>query len=71
MEVLVFKTNVRSKKNITEVANHLEQFRDIRRWNFDLQDKDRILRVEGADISPAAIEDTLQQAGYFCKELGD
>ena len=71
MEVLVFKTNVRYKKHITEVGSHLEQFQDITRWNFDLQDKDRILRIEGADISPVTIENTLQQAGYFCKELVD
>ena len=69
MEVLVFKTNVRNKKHVTEVAHQLDQFTDISRWNFDLQDKDRILRIETDDLSPKIIENTLQQAGYYCEEL--
>jgi copper chaperone len=71
MEVLVFKTNVRYKKHIHEVANQLDQFTDINRWNFDLQDKDKILRVETSDLSPKVIEKTLQKAGYYCEELAD
>ena len=71
MEVLVFKTNVRYKKHINNVANQLEQFTDINRWNFDLQDKDKILRVETIDLSPKVIESALQQAGYYCEELAD
>ena len=71
MEVLVFKTNVRFKRHVTEVATRLGQFADISRWNFDLQDKDRILRIEAAALSPKIIENELQRAGYYCKELAD
>lgn len=71
MEVLVFKTNVRLKKHIMEIADRLDRFSDISRWNFDLQDKDRILRIEAYDLSPKIIENELQQAGYYCEELGD
>jgi hypothetical protein len=71
MEVLVFKTNVRSKKHITVIANELQQFSDINKWNFDLHDKDKILRIEAAHLSPSVIESTLQKAGYYCKELSD
>lgn len=69
MEILVFKTNVRNKKHIDEIADQLAQFADINRWNFDLQDKDKILRVEADAISPVVIENTLKKAGYYCKEL--
>lgn len=71
MEVLVFKTNVRYKKNVVEVATRLDQLSDINKWNFDLQDKDRILRIEAYDLSPTLVENELQQAGYYCKELVD
>ncbi len=71
MEVLVFKTNVRLKKHVTEIANRLGQFPDISRWNFDLQDRDKILRIEADDLSAKAIENELQQAGYYCQELAD
>ena len=69
MEVLVFKTNVRSKKHISKVARTLDQFEDINRWNFDLHDKDKILRIETVDLSAKVIESSLQQAGYHCEEL--
>ncbi len=69
MEVLVFKTNVRLKKHINEVASQLDQFSHINKWNFDLQDKDKILRIETNHLLPEIIESTLQQAGYYCKEL--
>lgn len=71
MEVLVFKTNVRYKKHINSIAFRLDNIPDIRRWNFDLQDKDRILRIEAAELAPSIIENILQQAGYYCKELGE
>ena len=69
MEIHVFKTNVRSKKHITIVAHRLKRFPDINKWNFDLQDKDRILRIEADDLSPKLIEEVLTDAGYFCEEL--
>jgi tRNA G26 N,N-dimethylase Trm1 len=69
MEVLVFKTNVRSKKHINKVARTLDQFEDINRWNFDLHDKDKILRIETAELSAKVIESSLKQAGYYCEEL--
>lgn len=71
MEVLVFKTNVRFKKHVTEIGTRLGQFPDITRWNVDLHDRDKILRIEAADLSPKAIENELQQAGYYCEELAD
>ena len=71
MEVLVFKTNVRYKKHVHAIAAQLDQFADISKWNVDLHDKDKILRVEGDALSSAIIENTLQKAGYYCKELED
>ena len=69
MEVLVFKTNLRFKKQINAVTPHINTLQGILRWNVDLYDKDKILRIESTDLSARAVEDTLQQAGYFCEEL--
>ena len=43
----------------------------IQKWNVDLQDRDKILRIEARDLSPKIIEHTLLRAGYFCEELED
>jgi hypothetical protein len=71
MEVLVFKTDIRDRKRISEIEPHLESIKGIVRWNVDLQDRDHILRIETDTISPRIIEQQLQQAGYYCEELED
>ena len=71
MEILVFKTDVRSRKRITSLAPHLENMQGIIKWNVDLHDIDKVLRVECVRVSARAIEKNLQQAGYFCEELHD
>ena len=69
MEILVFKTDLRSRKRITSMAPHLEKMKGIIKWNVDLHDVDKVLRIESASITPGAIEKILQQAGYYCEEL--
>jgi hypothetical protein len=69
MEVLVFKTNLRFKKQINAVTPHINNLRGIARWNVDLDDTDKILRIESVDLNPRFVEATLKQAGYYCEEL--
>ena len=71
MEILVFKTNVEDKKHVKKLFPVLRTLQGILRWNVDLHDEDKVLRVEVVSLSPRSIEITLQQAGYFCKELED
>ena len=69
MEVLVFKTNLRFKKQVTAVASSLDKIEGVQKWNVDLQDCDKVLRIEADNLSPQVIEHTLLRAGYFCEEL--
>lgn len=71
MEVLVFKTNLRYKRNVKEVMPHLNELNGIIQWNIDFHDKDKVLRIVSRDLSPKLIEDALQRAGYVCEELQD
>jgi hypothetical protein len=71
MKVLVFKTNIKFKKQIHALHPHINTLDDINRWNVDLDDVDKILRIETSDLSPRVVEHTLLQAGYFCQELDD
>ncbi|WP_114937147.1 hypothetical protein [Mucilaginibacter endophyticus] len=69
MDVLVFATSVRQKRQVSRVQNLLTKVPAIAQWNFDLEDCDNILRVEAKDISPRYIESLLQKAGIHCQEL--
>jgi hypothetical protein len=71
MEILVFKTNVENYRQVNTLRRYFKAVAGILRWNFDLSDIDRILRIEADELSPRLVENTLQQAGYFCKELED
>jgi hypothetical protein len=69
MEILVFKTNVTSRKKVGMVAPLLTSFPTIRRWNFDLQDCDKILRIEATGLNAGLIEQLLLKAGFNCQAL--
>lgn len=70
--VLVFKTSVTSQSGINRVKHLLDaMLNENERWNFDLEDCDRILRVEAFHIQASEIEDQLKKAGFLCAELPD
>ncbi|RZK44892.1 MAG: copper chaperone [Pedobacter sp.] len=69
MDILVFKTNLRYKKNISEAVSHIENIPGVSRWNVDLKDRDKVLRIEASNLAPKLVEETLTSIGYYCKEL--
>jgi len=69
--VLVFKTNIKYKKQISAVGRHINAEPQVIKWNVDLHDIDKVLRIESLDLQPAIIENLVQKAGYYCKELED
>ncbi len=71
LQVLVFKTNIKFKKDQKRIEPVLNGNRRIRRWNIDRGDRDKVLRIECGLLPPAAIIDLITQAGYYCEELPD
>ncbi|MDB5007549.1 MAG: hypothetical protein JWQ84_3489 [Mucilaginibacter sp.] len=69
MEILVFATSIEKPEQVDEVKPLLTAVPAIKQWNFDLDDCDNILRIEGSNISPRYIESLIQTAGYNCQEL--
>jgi len=67
--VEVFKTNVHQKRQAKQVEKHLALEFPQHAINFDLEDCDRILRVEGAHIVPTQIIEALNQKGHECAVL--
>ena len=69
MEVLVFKTNVSNKRKVSRVRSLLTSIPAIIQWNFDLEDRDKVLRIESNGLNTVFIEALLQNAGFDCREL--
>jgi hypothetical protein len=67
--VEVFKTNIKHKGQTKPVIKKLEQSFPGSCVNFDLEDRDHILRVEGDGICPIKIIDLVMADGYECEAL--
>ncbi len=70
--VLIFKTNVGSNYDVTKVNSLLSKFPQIKKSTIDIEDVDKVLRVEcGNNIGMELIVNKINQLGYFCEELPD
>jgi len=71
MNILIFKTNIRLKKDVGVVKSYLSADESIIQWNVDRDDTDKILRVVSTSNDPIDIIKTINEAGYHCEELPD
>ena len=67
--VEVFKTNVRRKREAKMLLLILVQLFPDYKINFDLDDCDKCLIVEGKNISPAKTIQLLNKENYQCEVL--
>ena len=68
-KILVFKTNLTNKKKVEGAKRAIEKIPGIIQWNVDIQDCDKILRIETLDLSAKTIEKHLLLSGFLCEEL--
>ena len=66
--VFVFKTTVKTRKDILNLSVFLDQFK-YSKWNFDLEDCDNILRIESKLNIVEEVIIGLNTRGFKCTEL--
>ncbi len=67
--VLVFKTSVNNLQDAKFLQPCLDHLLHPAKWNFDLGDCDRILRVESVHASASDVISVLENNGFDCVEL--
>jgi len=67
--VEVFKTNIQRKRTAAKIKMELLLLFPGCRINFDLDDCDRILRVENRVSLGKKIEEEMNRKGFYCEEL--
>lgn len=67
--VEVFKTNVYEEERSKTLLQKLLEYFPDNKINFDLEDCDKILRVEGKNILPEKIMELLNEEGHDCEIL--
>ncbi len=67
--VEVFKTDVQYEDQAAILLDFLSWHFPAFRINFDLDDCDRILRIEGKNVAPTKIIDLVSSRGHKCEVL--
>ena len=71
MPILIFKTNIICKNDYNKIASILNTTKDILTWSIDIEDIDKVLRIESIQNNTQDIIITINQAGFICEELPD
>ena len=67
--IYVFKTSVKSKKHIRRLSPLLNNLLQQAKWNFDLEDCDKILRIESKENIVLKTIALLSIHKFYCEEL--
>lgn len=67
--IFVFKTSVSSKRKVKALKPHIDSVLPGAYWNFDLADRDNILRIDCEENIVLTITALLQRHSYSCEEL--
>ena len=67
--VEIFKTNVKKKKRSEKLVSLLSMKYPDLKINFDLEDCDKILRIEGESFCPTRITKKMNKLGHKCLVL--
>lgn len=67
--IFVFKTSVTTQGQIKKLKPHFDKLMPSAKWNFDLEDCDKILRIESEENIVFAAIDLLKIHNFHCEEL--
>jgi hypothetical protein len=69
-EVMVFRTSVRDEAQASALGPAMDRLIGAKgQWNFDLDDRDRILRVDARHVTPGEVIALLNRFDHACNEL--
>ncbi|HQT92949.1 MAG TPA: hypothetical protein PL001_13085 [Candidatus Kryptobacter bacterium] len=71
MVLFIFRTNINEKPDYLRVKDSLLKRPGVRGCTIDLEDCDRVLRVECENIPVATIVQEVARQGFLCEELAD
>ena len=67
--IFVFKTSVKTKKHVQQLKPHIDKILPNAKWNFDLEDTNKILRIDSEENIVLILIDLLNIHSYSCEEL--
>lgn len=71
LQILVFKTNIKTSQDKEQITPVLEALGQINRWTVDCEDCDCVLRIEADGVSEQEIIEAIHRVGFECAVLTD
>ncbi|WP_298758167.1 methyltransferase type 11 [uncultured Psychroserpens sp.] len=70
MNIYIFKTNIETKKEADNIKKMLSSALGIKQFSIDLEDVDKVLRIEAHKIlDESKIINEVISGGFSCEEL--
>lgn len=67
--IFIFKTSVKTKMQIKKLKPYIDKRLPKAKWNFDLEDIDKILRIDSEENIVLITIDLLNIHNYSCEEI--
>ena len=67
--IYVFKTSVKTKIQARKLKPHIDKILPEAKWNFDLDDCDKVLRIDSEENIVLPIIHVLNDHNFYCVEL--
>ncbi len=71
IDLFIFRTNISRKRDFAHLKDELEKKPGIHSCTIDLEDRDKVLRVECENVSIGKVVEEVSSHGFFCEELED
>jgi hypothetical protein len=67
--ILIFKTNINTPELIKKAGSILSAQSEIKKWNVDMDDCDKVLRIETSRYEVENVIGILKPHEIYCEEL--
>lgn len=72
MRLLIFRTDIKTKKKIKKMKPLLNNHICIMNWSIDLEDIDNVLRIEATEsLNENEVISLINTKGFYCDALTD
>lgn len=68
-DILIFRTSITTEQDLKRIETLFAQYACIHKWNVDLEDWEKVLRIESEGISVAEVIEALRTINIYTSEL--
>lgn len=68
-ECFVFRTSLIDKRDVEQISDVMNAHPDIEDWSVDIENWEKVLRVESSGVGANDIKLMLRSRGFYCTEM--